>query len=331
MVKLILSFSVCCMRLVLDCLGPDYHSLRCAGHVAANLCDRIDLLLELLRWYCVNACLSSSVHPLVYASSSIHPLSSVGVECMGRVRMKCAICLCVYKEQRVILRYKICEVYKYVCGHCLAQQLYAWILGNDVFFGAEGFRANDRRMVVVCLAYRMSFTGILGEALRVCVDPVLSRATRGQRSARMSTYRACGRCVVHDALAENLLSHCLNSCRDNYSYRWNALDWLGISRIQPGSIKCFMVCATCREQRVFFWYHIIGGGYRYVCGHCLADDMLAWLVGIEDYPRMGRDYHRCRVIICLAGEMGFDRSFGAALDMLNRIGDRELPRSERIV
>ena len=321
MVKFILSFSVCCMRLVLDCLGPDYHFLRCAGHVAANLCDRIDLLLELLRWYCVNACLSSQyLHR--YASSSSHPLSRVGVECMGRVRMKCAICLCAYKEQRVILRYKICEVYKYVCGHCLAQQLSAWILGNDVFFGAEGFRAEDRRMVLVCLANRMSFTGILGEALRDCVDPVLSRATRGQRSARIFTYRACGRRVVHDALAENLRSHCLNSCRDNYYSRWNPLDCLDIKRIRSASIKC-SGCSTCCEQRVLFWYDV----GRYVCGHCLADDMLVWLVGIEDYPRMGRysAEHRCRVIICLAGEMGFDGSFGAALDILNRIGDGELP------
>ena len=121
MAKFSLSSSICCMCFVLDCLGPDYHSLRCSAKLAAHLSDRMDLLLELLRWYCVNACLAShdsqshllvgncTEHPLVrkYSmESSSHPLVRMSVDCMGRIPKKCVMCLRV-RKQRVILRYKI--------------------------------------------------------------------------------------------------------------------------------------------------------------------------------------------------------------------------------
>ena len=57
---------------------------------------------------------------------------------------------------------------------------------------------------------------------------------------------------------------------------------------------------------------------RYVCGHCLGDDMLLWLVSSDEHLRMyfvGVE-QRCRFITCLAGQMGFHGSFGAALQVV---------------
>ena len=161
---------------------------------------------------------------------------------------------------------------------------------------------------------KSSFTGILGEALRTCVvcdtlhvSPCLSRATRGQRNAHVFTYLARGPRTAGDPLVELLRGHCLNSpsSREYYYSHLNPLACIGVRCTRIFSIKCSGCLISCEQLGTFWYNYSPWGRQRYVCGHCLADDMLVWLVSSEDYPRMARftAEHRCRVITCLAGQM----------------------------
>ena len=320
MAKFSLSSSICCMCFVLDCLGPDYHFLRCSAKLAAHLSDRMDLLLELLRWYCVNACEDwrSQLHP----SIDHHPLVRMGVYIMGCIPKKCGTCLRV-RKQRVIFRYHHGEEYKYICGHCLAYQVSAWIFGSDDFLCGDSFRAKDRRMFLIFFADQMSFRGILGEALQACAEPhrVCLSATHGHRTARVLTKLSDDR----DSLAILLRWYCRDTWYDNYYSPSNPLGCIGIKGIGRFWIKC-SGCLTSCEQWAMFWYNY-SGGRRYVCGGCLADDMLLWLVSSEEHARMDLFFaeHRFEVVTCLACKMGFGGSFGAALNVV-QYGEPEWDR-----
>ena len=305
MAKSSLLSSVCCMCFVLDCLGPDYHFLRCSAKLAARLSDRMDLLLELVRWYCVNACEDMLLRE--------HPLRRVKVLIMGCIPKKCGICLRV-RKQRVILRYYHGEENKYICGQCLAYQTMAWILGSDDFFCGESFRAEDRREFLIFFAAQMSFGGILGEALQACNDPQRVRLslTRGHCTARVLTKLSDD----EDSLAILLRWYCRDLWYDNYYSSSNPLACIGIKCIGRLWIKCSGRLTSCKQWAVF-WYNY-SEGYRCVCGGCLADDMLPWLVGSRAHARMDCFFHkhRCRVVTCLISQMGFGGSFGAALNVV---------------
>ena len=62
MAHVVMPWSSCCMRFVLSCLGPGYHSLRHTARVAVKITQDIDLLAEILRWYYVNSCGISRDH-----------------------------------------------------------------------------------------------------------------------------------------------------------------------------------------------------------------------------------------------------------------------------
>ena len=316
MAKFSLSSSVCCMCFVLDCLGPDYHFLRCSAKLAARLSDRMDLLLELVRWYCVNACKvwrEQFCPSLQTVFVQEHPLARMGLWIMGCIPKKCGICLCV-RKQRVILRYDHGEEYKYICGHCLAYQASAWILGSDDFFYGKRFRAKDRRMFLMFFAGQMSFRGILGAALHACVEPhrVRLSATHWHFTALALTKLSDD----GDSLAILLRWYCRDIWYDNYYSSSNPLGCIGIKCIGRLWIKCSGRLTSCKQWAVF-WYNY-SGGYRCVCGGCLADDMLPWLVGSRAHARMDCFFHkhRCRVVTCLISQMGFGGSFGAALNVV---------------
>ena len=55
--EVVMPWSSGCMRFILSCLGPGYHSLRHTASVAVKITEDIDLLAEILRWYYVNTCL----------------------------------------------------------------------------------------------------------------------------------------------------------------------------------------------------------------------------------------------------------------------------------
>jgi hypothetical protein len=293
------------MCFVLDCLGPDYHFLRCSAKLAARLSDRMDLLLELVRWYCVNACEDMLLRE--------HPLRRVKVLIMGCIPKKCGICLRV-RKQRVILRYYHGEENKYICGQCLAYQTMAWILGSDDFFCGESFRAEDRREFLIFFAAQMSFGGILGEALQACNEPQRVRLslTHGHCTVRVLTKLSDD----EDSLAILLRWYCRDLWYDNYYSSSNPLGCIGIKCIGRLWIKCSGRLTSCKQWAVF-WYNY-SGGYRCVCGGCLADDMLPWLVGIREHARMDcfSDKHRCKVVTWLISQMGVGGSFGAALNVV---------------
>ena len=123
------------MRVVLSCLGPDYHSFRHTARDALKISDEIDLAAETLRFYCVNLCKIS----LAMIPQSLQP--QIWTEGMETLPPRCSVCLTVCK-QRGMLRYKYIDgplphfvrafqvhrytpgrPWKYVCGLGLVENM----------------------------------------------------------------------------------------------------------------------------------------------------------------------------------------------------------------
>ena len=143
----------CCQLIVLSFMGPDYFCWRCASKRTRQQTDATDLMVEILRWYCVNTCEKSQYSPL-------NPLGVIGLEAMGRIPMRCSVCVAVRKQRRVF-RCKIGTCLSprtsiYVCGQCLAVNMKRWLEENEGILKGS-FTKQHQLLLITCVAKQMNF------------------------------------------------------------------------------------------------------------------------------------------------------------------------------